>query len=242
MAYQVATMQAVIGDLRGRGVIVHVVDGCNTRGSINFAPRGLVVHHTGDGPGDYPTLGMILRGRPDLPPPLAQWGLGRSVDVWAIAAGRANHAGSGGWRGLAGNTTVWGIEAESTGKGDWTDAQRRNYPVLAAALARHGGFGPEMVCAHREWTPRKPDPAGIDMAQFRAEVARLLAAPAQSTIEEDDMLLLRSKQKGTVLLVGGGHAVSIHTGDDMAALERAGVKVAEVDQVMIDRFVHGKVF
>ncbi len=193
MPRQVLTAWAVVKEMQAQGIPVHLELGWEGRGSSTFSPRGLVVHHTADGPGEYPSLRIVRDGRSDLPGPLAQWGLGRSGKVYLIAAGRANHAGSGGWRGLSGNTSVWGIEAESTGRGDWTDAQRRNYPRLAAALARHQPFSPDMICAHREWTPRKPDPAGIDMPSFRAEVARLLhgsptpsPTPPPAPIEEDD--------------------------------------------------------
>jgi hypothetical protein len=205
MPRQPNTCRAVVAEMERQGIPVHYEPGWETRGSATFSPRGLVVHHTADGPGEYPSLRIVRDGRSDLPGPLAQWGLGRSGKVYLIAAGRANHAGSGGWRGLSGNSTVWGIEAESTGRGDWTDAQRRNYPRLAAALARHQPFGVDMICAHREWTPRKPDPAGIDMHEFRAEVARLLRgapsptpAPIPTPLppeEDDDMLLLKFRDQ-----------------------------------------------
>jgi hypothetical protein len=179
--HQVNTARAICDDMRSRGIVVHEEPKWETRGSSSFSPRGVVVHHTANGPGDFPSLRIVRDGRSDLPGPLAQWGLGRSGDVWLIAAGRANHAGRGGRRGLVGNSSVWGIEAESTGRGDWTEEQRRTYPMLVAAICRHQPCGPEMVCGHREWTTRKPDPAGIDMDEFRAEVARHLAG------QEDDV-------------------------------------------------------
>jgi hypothetical protein len=48
----------------------------------------------------------------------------------------------------------------------------RNYAALAGALARHTGFGPEMICAHREWNPaERIHPKGIDADEFRRDVA-----------------------------------------------------------------------
>jgi N-acetyl-anhydromuramyl-L-alanine amidase AmpD len=35
--------------------------------------------------------------------------------AYVIAAGRANHAGEGGWKGLSGNSSVYGLEIEHTG-------------------------------------------------------------------------------------------------------------------------------
>jgi hypothetical protein len=160
------------------------VPGWENRGRpYAFEPQGLVIHHTATSryaTGDYPSLGIVRDGRSDLPGPLSQFGLGRSGSVWVIAAGTSNHAGPGGWQGLSGNTTVWGIEAENDGIGQkWNAGQLRNYPRLAAALARHTPFGPEMVCCHREWSEYKIDPTGIDGDEFRAEVAALLGDDPQ---------------------------------------------------------------
>lgn len=152
-----------------------------------FRPRGFVAHHTATSArtaGDYPSLGLVRSGRPDLPGPLSQFGLGRSGRIYVIAAGYANHAGGGGWRGLSGNGSVWGCEAENDGVGQpWSPGQLHWYPRLAAASAAVTPFGAEMVCAHREWTPTKIDPTGIDMGWFRGEVARLLAGSPQEDSE-----------------------------------------------------------
>lgn len=193
MAYQVQTVSRIIDDLHSLKIPVHEVRNWQSRGSINFGPRGLVVHHTADGAGDYPSQGIVTSGRSGLPGPLAQFGLGRSGGVWIIAAGRANHAGAGGWKVLSGNTAVWGIEAESRGTiDDWTPEQRRNYPILSGLIARHTGFGVEMICGHKEWAPsRKRDPAFYNMNDFRQSVARFLTASAIPGLpkEEEEMLV-----------------------------------------------------
>ncbi len=70
-----------------------------------------------------------------------------------------------------------------------------------------------------------------------------VAGVDQGNERRPDVVLLRSKSAPhTTLLVGGATTVSIHTPADAEALVRAGVPLAEVDQVMIDRLVHGRVF
>lgn len=165
---------------REAGLRVIEVQGWRERGGASFTPRGVIIHHTaGPATGDMPSLPIIVAGRRDLPGPLAQFGLGRSGTVYVVASGRANHAGPGGWRGLTGNASVWGIEAENTGRGEpWPTVQLDAYHLLVAVLCIRSAIDPAMVAAHREWTPRKIDPTGIDPDAFRARVARL--------IEEDD--------------------------------------------------------
>ncbi len=162
------------------GLTVVEVDGWQERGSASFSPAGVVCHHTaGPATGDMPSLRLLINGRSDVPGPLCNVGLARSGTVFVVAAGRANHAGKGSWNGLVGNSSVMGIEAENTGRGEtWPELQLRAYQRLVAALASGMGRGPELICAHREWAPgRKPDPAGIEMGPLREEAARLLGAP-----------------------------------------------------------------
>lgn len=143
--------------------------GWQLRGSESFNPDVVVCHHTaGAASGDFPSLMTLVNGRSDLPGPLCNVGLSRSGVVRVIAAGRANHAGRGGWRGRVGNSSAIGIEAESTGRGDWTRAQREAYPILAAALIDGMHSDVSMICGHKEWAPgRKIDPVGIDMNELR---------------------------------------------------------------------------
>src|SRR5690606_28248152 len=73
-------------------------------------------HHTaGPRSGDLPSLNTLLYGRPGLPGPLCNAALSRSAKIHLIAARRANHAGLGGWKGLSGNSSVWGLEVEHIG-------------------------------------------------------------------------------------------------------------------------------
>lgn len=158
-----------------------------------------MLHHTaGPAPGEAPSLAVVRDGRPDLAGPLAHLVLGRSGTVYVVAAGRAWHAGASSWDGMTGlNDRFLGIEAESVGDGrDWTAAQRDCYPRLVAALLHYMRRPAARAASHAEVaTPpgRKIDPAGIDMNQLRATVARYLDDPLRriprgtSTTSGDDM-------------------------------------------------------
>ena len=177
MGYQTGVVEA----LRDHGLTVGFVPGWETRGSSSFYPRGHVVHHDAGGHWSTPP-GILTAGRSDLPGPLCNFALGRDGKVWMVAAGRANHAGTGGWRGLSGNSSVWGTEANNRGTGEtWPQVQIDAYVRLCAATCEFSGFGAEMVCRHAEWTSRKIDPWGPwedghdwarDMSHFRALVAQ----------------------------------------------------------------------
>jgi hypothetical protein len=180
-----------VGGWRGRG-----------HGPMS-AVEGAVCHHTADGPrGDYPSMNIVTHGRAGLAGPLANYGLGRSGTVYVIAAGCAWHAGASSWAGFRDlNTRFLGIEAESTGHGDWTAEQRDCYPRLCAAICHFIRRGADRVCAHRECAlpkGRKPDPTGIDMNQLRGTVAWMLGDP------------------GARIPRGGGASLDPNAEDDMA--------------------------
>lgn len=171
----------VVEALRDHGLTVGFCPGWETRGSGSFNPRGHVVHH--DAGSDWTTPpGILIAGRSDLPGPLCNFALGRDGKVWMVAAGRANHAGTGSWRGLVGNSSVWGTEANNRGTGQvWPDVQIDAYARLCAATCDYSGFTAEMVCRHAEWTSRKIDAWGPwedghdwsrDMSHFRAVIAQ----------------------------------------------------------------------
>jgi hypothetical protein len=162
---------------REYGLTVVVVDGADDRGGDSFNPGGVVAHHTaGASYGDMPSLQVLIKGHSTLSGPLCNVGFSRSGIVYYIASGRANHAGAGGYRGLVGNSSVLGIEAENNGTQPWTSDQLRLYPVLAAALLDGIGRGSEWACGHKEWAPtRKPDPHTWNMGSFRTSTATALA-------------------------------------------------------------------
>lgn len=164
-----------------------------------FWPQGHVVHHDAIPTRWATPPGLLIAGRPGLAGPLCNTALSATGKVWMVAAGRANHAGTGGWRGLAGNSTVWGTEAQNAGTGQvWPDEQVDAYVALCAAVGEYFGHSPEMVCRHAEWTARKIDPWGpwadghrweYHMSHFRALVAQPDQGDDDMTAEEHDMLV-----------------------------------------------------
>lgn len=173
------------------GLKVAEVPGWQTRGRpAGFRdPFGVLCHHTaGPKHGNMPSLGLLISGRQHLPGPLSQLGLGRDGTYYVIAAGRANHAGSGIWAGVTeGNAHFIGIEAENTGLGEpWPDIQMAAYQRGVAAILQHLKLDADRCAGHAEYAlpkGRKADPS-FDMHSFRAAVAQILAgnAPALAPI------------------------------------------------------------
>lgn len=158
-----------------------------------FAPRGVLVHHTG---GDSDTRAyvdwMALEGRADLPAPLCQLALSRTGVVYVLAAGRANHGGeaqaSGPMPAGDGNTLYIGIEALNNGTEGWTPTQYAAYVALCAALCEHYGWPATHVRAHRETSVTgKWDPGRLDMDRFRTDIANHQG----DDMTDDDRELLR---------------------------------------------------
>lgn len=172
-------MTRLLPDLQAAFPRVDTVPGWETRGNSSFNPAVVVCHWTA-GPRattKRASLNVVVNGRPGLAGPLSQVYLDRAGIPVIVAAGRANHAGPGGWRGVVGNSGAYGIEAEAAGPDDWTNAQREAYPLLVAAMLRGLGRDAEWTCGHAEWatpTGRKQDINGWPMDAMRAEVAAIL--------------------------------------------------------------------
>jgi len=164
--------------LLSAGLKVSEVPGWTDHGRREMGPiAGIVCHHTA-GPlkGNMPSLNVLLNGRPDLPGPLSQLGLGRDGTFYVVAAGSSNHAGPGSWCGVSGNSRFIGIEAENTGlpNDPWPDVQMDAYRRGVAAMLKHLGLPVEACCGHKEYAPnRKVDPS-FDMNLFRAGVSAIL--------------------------------------------------------------------
>lgn len=164
--------------LRAAGLKVAEQPGWATAGRAEMGTvRGIICHHTGvQNPkrANMPTLRALSAGRPDLPGPLSQLGLGLDGTYYIIAAGRANHAGSGVWKGVTGNSSLIGIEGENSGQDPWPDVQMDAYRRGVAAILTRLGLSSDMVCGHREYAPkRKWDPT-FDMDVFRADVRAIM--------------------------------------------------------------------
>jgi len=182
-------MTRIPSDLARFGLKVELVPGWETRGSSSFAPAGVTDHWTAGprGTKGRPSLNVCINGRPGLPGPLCNIYLAKDGTCVVVAAGRANHAGQGGFRGLVGNSAVYGIEAESGGDGDWTPEQMAAYPRLNAALLSGLKRDASWAHGHNEWTPRKIDIRDI-ISRVRADTAAALANPtAPDTTETSEM-------------------------------------------------------
>jgi peptidoglycan hydrolase-like protein with peptidoglycan-binding domain len=168
--------------LKMAGLKVSLVPGWESRGRGDVGRIfGVICHHTaGPKAGNMPSLNTLVRGRSDLPGPLAQLGLARDGTYFILAAGRANHAGRGVWQGVRnGNSNFIGIEAENTGRNDdtpWPDIQVEAYHRGVAAILSHVRQGSEFCAGHKDYAlpkGRKGDP-DFDMNGFRTSVAAIM--------------------------------------------------------------------
>jgi hypothetical protein len=190
--------------LRDTGLQVREIPGWETLGHGAVGEiLGVLCHHTaGPATGNFPSERVVVNGRTGLAGPLANLGLARDGTWVVVAAGQAWHAGTGAapWCPRdQGNSHLIGVEAESTGRGDWTAAQREAYPRGVAALLFHLGLGSERAIGHKEWAPhRKIDPAGIDMTAFRAAVVRYLKPARFTAPEESDLTPEQAQQLATL--------------------------------------------
>lgn len=183
MTFSLTWLPKVLTDA---GLKVAEVPGWQDRGAGDVGQTlGVLCHHTGvRSTLNMPTLHALVNGRAAennlsaIPGPLAQLGLGRDGTFYVIAAGKANHAGSGMWRGIsAGNTHFIGIEAENSGDADdkWPDVQLDAYHRGVAAILKKIGQ-PSIFCAgHKEYAPGRKDDPSLDMTAFRAAVDQILA-------------------------------------------------------------------
>jgi hypothetical protein len=214
-------MTRIPSDLARFGLKVELVPGWETRGSSAFAP-GCVVDHWTAGPRGTrtrPSLSVVTNGRPGLDGPLCNVYLARDGVCVVVAAGRANHAGAGGFRGLIGNSAAYGIEAESGGDGDWTPEMLDAYPRLNAALLSGLGRDVSWVASHSEWAPdRKIDIRDI-IGRVRAQTAVALVTGGSSAAASSlpaprrrprDMYLIRDNGTGDKSNIGAVHLVTDH--------------------------------
>lgn len=167
--------------LKRAGLKVQEVPGWQTRGRGDMrAIKGVMLHHTaGSSVGNMPDLNLLIRGRSDLPGPLAQLGLARDGTWHVIAAGRANHAGKGAYAGVTnGNSHFIGIEAANTGRTQgpraeaWPPAQMESYKKGVIAILKYINAPVKMAIGHKEWAPRRKIDPTFDMNKFREDLER----------------------------------------------------------------------
>lgn len=187
-------LSGLVDILRGAGLTVHENVGWETRGYQGrslAAVNGIIVHHTAESTSTRPDMmaRALSIGRKDLAGPLCHLYLDRFGEWWCVAAGWANHAGSGWWPGLAGNADTVGIEAANNGVDEmWPDRQVDSWVRGVAAIADACSVPTGNVIGHKEWAPgRKPDPSRIDMGVFRASVAAERSVMAFTQDEEREL-------------------------------------------------------
>jgi hypothetical protein len=210
--------------LRAKGLTVVEVDGWRERGHrvngtlASFDPHGSVDHHTAGGrTGDCPSLGICINGRSDLPGPLCNVLMGRSNTCYVVAAGRANHAGSGGWRGLSGNSSVYGIERENCGsdiepwRPDQTDAAARAHAALI-----EGRAPADMVCEHKEWAPaRKIDAHTVAGSTMRSLVSNYLGTNQGEPVAGPCKTISKKSNPGAQFAIIGDEMKGIGSLDEL---------------------------
>lgn len=205
MAYQLIWLAGV---LRDAGLKVAEQSGWIDRGRSDMGTvSGVVCHHTGVSNPNHlnmPTLRTLIEGRSDLAGPLCQLGLGRDGTYYVIAAGKANHAGPGVWKGISGNGRLIGIEGENDGKEPWPDVQMDAYRRGVAALLTKLQLDADMCCGHKEYAPaRKPDPS-FDMDTFRADVRAIMRGagvvrPPIPAVDDQQRSTLRRGDRGDLV-------------------------------------------
>jgi N-acetylmuramoyl-L-alanine amidase-like protein len=170
--------------LNDEGLGVVEDPGWTTRGADKLLsrmdPQIVLAHHTATGTNwtDAAVANLLVKGRADLPGPLAHLGLQRDGVYIIIASGVANHGGAGSWKNITGNKRCIGIEAYNNGLGEpWPPVQMDAYDRGSAALLRQIGKDASFLAGHKEYaTPpgRKIDPYGIDMQTMRTRIAIIL--------------------------------------------------------------------
>lgn len=158
---------------RGRGVMGHIA---TVTAHHTATPRSYARSQ------DYPTMNVVKNGRPGLPGPLAQLGLGRSGHVYLIASGIANHAGRSRATSMT-NPHAIGIEAEGANE-PWPAEQYDAYVRLVGALLDEFDLPTSRALRHAETCSpagRKVD-ASFDGDSFRRALdARRKTKPTAPT-------------------------------------------------------------
>lgn len=215
--------------------------GWQTRGrpadQFRFRPSGVLDHHTAcmapAGHTGESCVRSIIAGRADAPGPISQiLGTPPHADGWprvhVIAAGRANHAGSGRvpWNGATdGNAELVGIEWCGP-PARWDDRTIEVRARVTAAILRGLGVPLDHVATHWEYaTPRgrKIDPSGPwhrepslpqlspwDPVRWRERVAAVAGTVPnppnpQPELETETMFIMRRTADRTYHVADGIH-------------------------------------
>lgn len=185
MAYALASR--IEKAVKKSGLKVVWVSGWKSRGRATMGTiQTVTLHHTATPRSfkkgtEYPTYNVVKDGRPGLPGPLAQLGLGRTGTVYVFAAGRANHAGVSRATSMT-NSHAIGIEAEGAMEA-WPTAQYQAYLRLVRALVDEFGLGTSRALRHGETCspPGRKTDASFSGPAFRKSLAAVNLGDAKPT-------------------------------------------------------------
>lgn len=189
-----------LDSLRELGLTPKPLAGWLTRGRDMTRILGTLDHHTaGARTGYWPSGRVLLEGRPDLPGPLCQPSTPRAapgdMTVYVVAAGKANHAGTGRLPvdpSADSNYELIGLERELVGDGSDITPHRTDVAcrVHAATLRWAGITDPRRTVRHATYatpTGRKIDTAGVTDSHLQGRIGILLAEPTITAQEIDAM-------------------------------------------------------
>ncbi|HEY9264391.1 MAG TPA: N-acetylmuramoyl-L-alanine amidase [Mycobacterium sp.] len=204
---------------RKAGLKVVEVSGWENRGrpasTGNFDPRGPKTnHHTGtttSATKKMPTLRTLIEGRPDLPGPLSQKGIGFDGTVYVIAAGRANHAGKVGKSGVTGmpygadgNALALGDEVDTNGTQTMPKAQRDALAIVNAVDLKHFKRGTAYLHRHQDISGTgKWDLGSRTTSQLRGDAAahlERLSAPKPVEMVTSDVRFVLANVRSNPLM------------------------------------------
>jgi hypothetical protein len=204
--------------LRDAGLTIKSFEGWEERGGYGFRPKGVILHHTVTKAttADLTVDKMLaVTGSSTVPPPLCNYSTNRDGTISIIAAGTANHGGTGGWNGVSGNSNFFGDEMKNNGVDEvWPERQLESARIAAAALLKHlGQTDASMLCGHKEYAlpaGRKRDPHTLDMTNERRLVSAIM--------EGDDMPLTEKEENTVRALLAALEATGAGTLDSRQAL------------------------
>lgn len=222
--------------LRDAGLPVEVYPGWEHSGVDPIEWVAVVDHHTASNRrgGPRAALGTVVRGRPDLPPRLANMLLDRNGVHVITAAGAANHPGVSYLPlrgGISSSVKRWalGREIELDGVGEPFPPGGRQYEAMSianAAICTYLGLDPAVALwDHKSIcrpAGRKIDVRPYDLADGRIRVARRMTGrpitPPPPTAPEGFLMALTEAEQREIL----------------AKVRSTDIRVQELDQQLTD--------
>ena len=223
-------------EYRRAGLKVVEIDGWKNRGrpasTGNFDPRGPKTnHHTGtktSATKKAPTLQTVIQGRDDLPGPLAQKVIGFDGTVYVVAAGRCNHAGKVGKRGVTGmpygadgNALALGDEVDTNGTQVLNKEQRAALAKVNAVDLMHFDRGTDYAHRHQDISGSgKWDIGSLTTPQVRADAAAAIKVLTTPPVTSHTRWAIRTT--GVHATPGGKKLRDLAAGDRFSVIDGSG--------------------